>query len=483
MLVIELAFPAGRYHGTPWGRHVNEGIAEWPPSPYRLLRALYDACKRKRPQWGHPRIEKVLSTLSAHDPLYLLPQAAVSHTRSFLSKNEKNTQSKTLIFDGFVALSPRATVLMGWPDITPEPPVIDDLDELLSLMNYLGRSESWVQARLLRGISGVQWNCAPDSGESTATDMDVVPVAAPVPKQQFTTVNLTIGRTMKQLTWIDAIATGTEVITKFGWNCPPAMKYVNYLRPSNCFDPAATVQPEHHPPQVRSVLYAFDSKVLPRLTETLEIAERVRSKLMGIHKKIAGSDQLVSPRFSGKTPSGEPMREPHRHAFYLPSDLNGDGRLDHLLVHCHSPFDASELQALDQLDSIWQRQGRPDIRLMPVQWGAPRKKTRAVTSATPFVPTRHFKPRRHLFEDWIRDEIARECRNHGLPEPRTVLPVPELHVARSRTIRWSEFRRNRKDDPVRPGFGLKLEFSDEIEAPFSLGYACHFGLGEFSAVE
>ncbi len=25
MLCIELTFPAGRYHATPWGRHVNEG--------------------------------------------------------------------------------------------------------------------------------------------------------------------------------------------------------------------------------------------------------------------------------------------------------------------------------------------------------------------------------------------------------------------------------------------------------------------------
>src|SRR5581483_2994786 len=198
MLVIELAFPAGRYHGNPWGRHVNEGVAEWPPSSYRLIRALYDAWKRKRPEWDQHRVERVLSILSAADPLYLLPQAAVSHTRSFLSKNEKNTQSKTLIFDGFIVLSPRAAVLMGWPSITPEPTVIDDLDELLSLMNYLGRSESWVQARLLRGISEVQWNCVPDSGENAAAGMDVIPVAAPVSAHQFITVKLGTGRKTKQ---------------------------------------------------------------------------------------------------------------------------------------------------------------------------------------------------------------------------------------------------------------------------------------------
>ena len=31
---------ARRYHATPWDAHVNEGRVEWPPSPWRLLRAL-----------------------------------------------------------------------------------------------------------------------------------------------------------------------------------------------------------------------------------------------------------------------------------------------------------------------------------------------------------------------------------------------------------------------------------------------------------
>jgi len=40
VIAISFKFPAGRYHATPWGRHVNEGAVEWPPSPWRILRAL-----------------------------------------------------------------------------------------------------------------------------------------------------------------------------------------------------------------------------------------------------------------------------------------------------------------------------------------------------------------------------------------------------------------------------------------------------------
>src|SRR5580658_9067347 len=133
MTTIRLTFPAARYHATAWGRHVNEGVPEWPPSPYRLVRAVYDAWKRKRPEWEEARVHAVLVAISSGQVMYRLPEATVSHTRSFLSKNEEDPQSKTLIFDGFVVLSPRSTVLMGWPELALDVQTSEDLDELLSV--------------------------------------------------------------------------------------------------------------------------------------------------------------------------------------------------------------------------------------------------------------------------------------------------------------------------------------------------------------
>ncbi len=36
MIEIAFRFTAGRYHATPWGRHVNEGVPEWPPIRIKL---------------------------------------------------------------------------------------------------------------------------------------------------------------------------------------------------------------------------------------------------------------------------------------------------------------------------------------------------------------------------------------------------------------------------------------------------------------
>ena len=148
MLIIGMTFLTGRFNATPHGRHVNEGVPEYPPSPYRLVRALYDTWKRKRPDWDTKRVEPLLEQLSASLPSYHLPAAGTSHTRSYLSENKKSVTDKKLVFDAFITLSPRSSVLFKWDDVHMVEQSVNDLEELLSLVNFFGRSESWISARV-----------------------------------------------------------------------------------------------------------------------------------------------------------------------------------------------------------------------------------------------------------------------------------------------------------------------------------------------
>ena len=78
MPTIILHFPAGRYHATPWGNHVNEGIIEWPPSPWRLLRALLATGYSKLgwPDDGPPLMARnLIEKLAGCLPCYYLPKA------------------------------------------------------------------------------------------------------------------------------------------------------------------------------------------------------------------------------------------------------------------------------------------------------------------------------------------------------------------------------------------------------------------------
>src|SRR5947209_1247868 len=133
MTTIRLTFPAGRYHATPWGRHVNEGVAEWPPSPWRLLRALVAAWRRKCPDLADDQVRRVLEPL-AQPPHFHLPPARVAHTRHYMPWEKKGPADRTLVFDTFVAVGRTDPVAVHWPDAHLAP---DDESTLRRLTDSL----------------------------------------------------------------------------------------------------------------------------------------------------------------------------------------------------------------------------------------------------------------------------------------------------------------------------------------------------------
>jgi CRISPR-associated protein Csb2 len=83
MIVISMKFLAGRFHATPWERHVNESSLEYPPSSWRLLRALVATFYRTQPEgMTTEQLTRILDALSA-PPAFHLPPAAIGHTRHY----------------------------------------------------------------------------------------------------------------------------------------------------------------------------------------------------------------------------------------------------------------------------------------------------------------------------------------------------------------------------------------------------------------
>ena len=481
MLVLEISFLAGRYHATSWGRNVNEGVPEWPPSPYRLVRALLDAWKRKRPQWPESRVGPILAALASEPPLMHLPPANSGHFRYFLSQNLQDSARKQRIFDAFVVFGRDNSVLMGWPDVSLEPGALSELEELSGLVQYLGRSESWTAIRVAQ-TDGIEWNCRPVSDEAPPDAQnreEMVQVACPIPMAIYDSG--TGGLSGETLSWLEAIAMSTSELHRSGQSEPPAIRNVVYRRPYPCF----RVIPEAHGPRkvpvLNGVLYLLHSNVLPHVTSTLELAERVRRKLMGMNRMVVGDSTRISRSFSGKDTEGRPASE-HWHAYYLPLDSDGDGWLDHMLVIGKEPLVMAERLALDRLESVWQSNGRPDLKLVPVRWGTTGDLltlSRKFCSATPFVPSRHYRKGRGEFGEWLISEVRREAGNHGLPEPVKVTILPAL-TGGKRTIRWLDFRRSRKGEGEKIGYGFELEFGEPVPGPFSIGYGAHFGMGMFA---
>src|SRR5215813_11421601 len=114
---IFLTFPAGRFHATPWSHHVNEGLTEWPPSPWRLLRALVAIWKRKLPHLPVQTVEEMFSELAKSNPGFSLPPATLGHTRHYMPLDSTDESKRTKVFDAFVSVSPDAEVVFHWADV------------------------------------------------------------------------------------------------------------------------------------------------------------------------------------------------------------------------------------------------------------------------------------------------------------------------------------------------------------------------------
>ncbi len=486
MLALRLYFLAGRYHATPWGRNVNEAEPEWPPSPYRLLRALIDVWHRKARDLPQAEVESVLAALSREHPRFHLPPAAASHVRTYMPAPKK----KQLIFDGFVVLNPAEPVIVEWPGLELPARQLEVLRRLAAGLAYLGRAESWVQVEVSTAaeVPSRYLTSSPfQPGEAAAGDCELVRVASVTPYEQFQPLKEAPVRKRGKkgqanpLTWLDALTMSTADLLEQKLSRPPALEWVPYWRSRRCF----TVEPrtaKESSGEASLILFQMSAPILPRVERTLEIAEQARRRIMGIHKKLAGGPAQVSWRFSGKDRSGKPL-EGHQHAYFWPLDRDKDGRVDHLLVCCRSPFAGSELKALLCLSSLYQPGGLPELKLVPVYWGAEWEKifppSRRLASCTPFIPPRHFRKGRGEFIEWLAAEVRRECANHGLPAPSQVRPLAKHRTAKGAEVGWIEFRRNRKGDPVQQGFGFELEFEAPARAPFALGYGSHFGLGLF----
>ncbi|WP_319409593.1 type I-U CRISPR-associated protein Csb2 [uncultured Desulfosarcina sp.] len=477
MVIIELGFPSGRFHATPWGHNVNEGVVEWPPSPYRIARALVDVWKRRRPDWPVERVEPILQALCTL-PSFYLPPASASHTRSYLNSNERNTFAQQLIFDAFVAVGKEEKLLMGIDsDLSPD--AVGDLNELLSELNYLGRSESWISCRAITDHHDVQWNCVPLTEQESKGRTETVQVSCVLSPED----HARLPYKPESETWLNALCmTSKDILTK-GWSAPPAMLRHDYARPVNALQPSLRKKRKAPKRQFRCVRYQLQSSVLPRVQETVQFAERIRGHLMGIHKKIHDDDpSQVSQIFSGKGDNGKKL-EGHRHAFYLPLDEDGDGRIDHLMVVAAEPFNVSELKAMDRLRAVWQSKGRPDVNIILLSMlNEPEAKlSRTWVSATPFVTARHYRKGRGSYEEWVENEIVRECAFHGIPEPSEIQFIDRSIVGRP--IRWMEFCRSRKNGSTLRGVGCILTFDKPVPGPFHIGALCHFGLGRFVVMD
>ncbi|MEP0848057.1 MAG: type I-U CRISPR-associated protein Cas5/Cas6, partial [Phycisphaerae bacterium] len=530
MIAISFRFLAGRYHATPWGRHVNEGAVEWPPSPWRILRALVATWKRTLPDITESDVKPILETLAAEAPEFDLPAASTGHTRHYMPWFKKGPDDRTLVFDTFVAVSREAALLARWPNASLVGAQRHTLSRILANVNTLGRSESWCEATLLPDDEAAascqnarRRQVEPLNGGAVPKDQEIVRLLCPHPNEAFADDRVvavptkTTGRgknkqsieqrtTLYDPSW--NLCMETLHLHKERWSDPPGSRWVQYARPRDCFkvEPVARTGARSQPrPCIQVARYALDSTVLPLVTETLPVAEAARGALMFHLVDVRGRDEYgnawsrdehkagrlpvsLAGAFSGKDEAGDPLTG-HGHAYYLPTDEDGDGRLDHLTVFARTGFADDERRALDRLRLLntgRKGEARHPLRLLLLGMGAieeytpgPLRASRVWVSATPYIATRHAKTRgkdridiscpqaraEFLAAD-VREQV-RAVRSDLAAEDVEVEPLFDggaFRIAeRWRPVEFKRFRSKPGDDGGRrPAGAFRVSFALEV---------------------
>lgn len=538
MLSLSLRFPAGRFHANPWGEHINTGAVEWPPSPWRLLRALIAVGHRKT-AIAPEELCALIETLSPL-PLYHIPNATTGHTRHYLRQYKAGDTS--MVFDTFLAVDPGAEVLVGWPGVSLPGHQEELLASLLEGLQYLGRAESWVEASLNPHWAGRMPNCVPvENAGGEGDGAERIRLAAARKPDEFAdwlarerelrlqglreekggrkVAPKDERKALEDLPedWWAALHCETADLQKQGWSRAPALRWVRYARPAGCIGSvrppagrtlrAAGTQPH------TVARYAIQSAVLPPVMKTIFIAERLKEAL--VRRTDPGKTGDADALLAGHKEGTSEKRDGHEHAFYLPLDEDGDGRIDHLVVWCpagfrsfpEKPGDAE--RAIASLHRLWGAEGH-DLHLLLTlkgseddvrQLGSPDGRlllpSQTWVSATPFVPTRHWRRGRDRRRDepgwleaWQGEQLRLELQRRGFPSPVSVRTIADTRPAiaavggRGKPRRWIEFHQRRgragaHGSAANKGAGFEIRFDRPVAGPIALGHGCHYGLGLF----
>lgn len=522
MIILELSFPAGRYHATPWGRHVNEGAVEWPPSPWRILRALIATWYLKAHEVPEPTLRALVHKLSVL-PSFRLPSAIASHTRHYMPTKGGNM---TKVFDTFIQVEEGSAILVAWDaDLAPDERAA--LQTLASCLGYFGRAEAIVAGRLLDGITGFEANSLPlAEGAPLPGKTELVRLLAPMPPEAYdqwrrgflaSQAAPTLGTKEKGKKakteagpeipddLFAALHADTGDLQAAGWNLPPGSQFAHYARPENAFAPTARPRPRRQGSLPTVARYAVVSAVTPRITQAISIGDRVHDALC----KWSDQGHGRAAVFTGLDENGKP-RTDHQHA-HIFSEANGPrDAVTHLTIWAPMGFDETACLALRRLNKVWGHGGH-DIRLVLHGIGQPDEfpdsplfgPVAVWRSATPFVSTRHSK--------FFRDGRPKIDPDNGWQEGSAGHDLLRLLMLRSEAVGVTIKQLVEQDRPFMFGKGSSMrslcsiqfqthrnagdgrrgnesgnafviKFMQPVRGPLALGYGAHFGLGLFVPV-
>lgn len=509
MLTLRLAFPWGRYYAHPWGQNpARLSEAEWPPSPWRILRAIAAAWFQANPgKPASPELVEALEVLGRELPEFVLPKVSFANAVHYQPNCGATSKEDVALAkykrvrheNHFVAVG--GDVLVQWQlDVVPDEARHKTrtlLEALAPCVSYFGRAESVCELSVDDlGTLAVRDACAQvvlHGGEpGRRMDSACRDAFCPNPKD-FRATDLWRRREN---------GTGDERAEKHlvqelidaPQPMPDGAAWYSYRMPEGW--PERWVIRSPRPAKRRTktsrivahfLEFSLQCRIPVPVKYTVSIAEMFRDAAIRIHKEpsfaLSGHDR----------PEG--LEGNHLHAFFLPQPTEDGKHLSLLRVWCAHGFTQREVNALMSVGSLRWAGGRFPLRpvLLHLIRDLPKpRRSRVWRSLTPFVPPRHWY-RKRFAEGRVREPDSPENQlRASLVENGVVASTGSIRRLQAASTGWDvckvhlpkQARATNAEPDHRIGLFLDACFAERTVLPLpGFGHSSHFGLGQFSSAE
>jgi CRISPR-associated protein Csb2 len=490
--VLEVELLSGRYHTHVWGE-AQFGMAgpEWPPSPWRLLRALASAwfCARPRPSSDEDR-DGLLEALGRSGPPQLwLPRSSLHEVR-YYQPVRLGASDRALHHDHYAVPEDGRFWFRFNVDLPVDQRTL--LAELLARLRYLGRSESRARLRLAdcpeppRGVRPV----VPRNGVQSVANVAYPRILCTGP--DFRAADLWSVRGGGDTAGEDGHPPHL-VDTLLGKRMPVpcGARWIEYAVPTAILvhEIPPRVAPSIPAPDVAvaEIRFRLNRRVPIPIRYLIVVARAFREAAVKEHRGHSESGQ-VSRTLTGREADGSLARG-HEHAYYLPRLQSGGLTIDTIAVRVPTGrVTRAEFDALLSIRRI-QVSGRTypitvvSEAIFPAAGSS--MAARRWVSSTPFLPPLRHRRGRH--ETCVEEQAAASVeRLYGRP-PASVKKVPGPGgLASASSILAHEYF---GDDLTRSGprwaftrrlgFWLELTFEKPVCIAAPIGSDAHFGAGQF----
>ncbi|AFZ44074.1 hypothetical protein PCC7418_1906 [Halothece sp. PCC 7418] len=473
-MIIAIHLLLNQYQANAWHHAHCEGLIDWPPAPWRILRAIVAGSYNVHlPKKHQATLKGLLHKMAQVEPEYYLPQATYIQHRSprpqmKSGKPPEIKPGKTLYAAGLLLDEEDSTLFIRYPfELSETEDLV--LRLIFNGLTYLGRKEA-----------AAQWEIVEEMPESNAIPNPEGTKIVAIPDSNLDAEQL----------WETLNSSAADVFAKNKQAVFPGVGQTAYQLKDPNSEQLSRNKDEASNAAVQIVtLSAIAPHPIP-----LKYAHEI---CYNLHRSLV--KRCPSPIFTGQE-MGEPRRN-HSHTFIQPIPDSKQRYIKRLQLIATEGYSSDALASISAI--LFVKAGEQWVNLQLSDFsknlGESHQQWKTITPMflTRFPKTLRGKPRYLSGTDYQKDGAEHQALKYLLFLDHLGLSVKPTFQATSEGLGmyldgelvveaqcqpWDRFwqwqsAHSHGKKVGRVGYNVKLTFSQAVTSPIGLGYACHYGLG------